>query len=72
VLIALGQDPTYVMGQMGHTDPTVTLGLYAKVMQVSDADGDRLRDLVAGRTDYGAPRCAAISDLIASPSRPSA
>ena len=35
-------------GQMGHTDPTVTLGLYAKVMQVSDQDRERLRQLVDG------------------------
>ncbi len=48
MLIALGKDPAYVMGQMGHTDPAVTLGLYAKVMAVSDADRERLRTLVAG------------------------
>jgi len=31
---------------MGHTDPTVTLGLYAKVINVGEADRDRLRALV--------------------------
>ena len=48
LLIALGKDPAYVMGQMGHTDPTVTLGLYAKVISVGDEDRDRLRTLVEG------------------------
>jgi integrase len=50
LLIAIGKDPAYVMGQMGHTDPTVTLGLYAKVMSVGDEDRERLRRLVEG--DY--------------------
>jgi hypothetical protein len=36
------------MAQMGHTSPTMTLGLYAQVMNVSDADKDRLRRLVQG------------------------
>ena len=48
LLIALGKDPAYVMRQAGHTDPTVTLGLYAKVMAVSDADLACLRTLVEG------------------------
>ncbi len=48
LLIALGKDPAYVMGQMGHSDPTVTLGLYAKVMSVGEADRGRLRALVGG------------------------
>jgi integrase len=48
VLFALGKDAPYVMAQMGHMDPTVTLGLYAKVMAVSDADRERLRVLVDG------------------------
>jgi integrase len=32
VLVALGKDPRYVMAQLGHTDPTVTLGIYAQAM----------------------------------------
>ena len=46
VLIALGRNPAYVMSQMGHTSPTMTLGLYAKVMP--DEDRERLRLLVEG------------------------
>ena len=47
-LIALGRDPAYVMALMGHTSPTMTLGLYAQVMNVAEADRDRLRQLVEG------------------------
>jgi integrase len=48
VLVALGKDPRYVMGQLGHTDPTVTLGIYAQAMTSSDDDRERLRLLVEG------------------------
>jgi integrase len=48
LLIAIGKDPAYVMAQMGHTSPTMTLGLYAQVMNVAEADRDRLRHLVNG------------------------
>jgi integrase len=48
VLVALGHDPRYVMDQLGHSDPTVTLGIYAQVMRTSDADRQRLHVLVAG------------------------
>ncbi len=48
VLIALGKDPAYVMAHMGHTDPTVTLGLYAKAMSATEEDRERLRTLVEG------------------------
>jgi integrase len=48
VLVALGKDPRYVMAQLGHTDPTVTLGIYAQAMTSSDNDRERLRLLVEG------------------------
>lgn len=48
LLIAIGKDPAYVMKQMGHTSPTMTLGLYAQVMDVAEADRGRLRALVDG------------------------
>jgi hypothetical protein len=48
VLVALGKDPRYVMAQLGHTDPTVTLGIYAQAMTSSDEDRERLRLLVEG------------------------
>lgn len=40
LLLAAGADVPYVMAQAGHTDPKMTLGLYAKV--------------IASKTDYGA------------------
>jgi integrase len=48
VLVALGKDPRYVMAQLGHTDPTVTLGIYAQAMTSSDHERERLRLLVEG------------------------
>jgi hypothetical protein len=45
--VALGHDPSYVMGQMGHTSPTITLGLYSK--PVRPEDRDRLRALADGQ-----------------------
>jgi integrase len=45
LLIALDKNHAYVMQQMGHTSPAMTLGLYAKVME---PDRERLRALVEG------------------------
>ncbi len=47
-LVALGKDPAYVMKQMGHSDPAVTLGIYAQVMEASAQDRGRLARLVDG------------------------
>jgi integrase len=49
VLIALGEDPAYVIGQLGHTNPSLTLRLYAKAMGRRDGERERLRALVEGR-----------------------
>ena len=48
VLVALGNDPAHVMAQMGHRNPTMTLGVYAREMRRRDGEHDRLRALVAG------------------------
>ena len=32
-LVAEGEDPAYVMGQAGHKDPKMTLGIYAKALR---------------------------------------
>jgi integrase len=53
VLVALGRDVRYVMDQIGHSNPTVTLGIYAQVMRVSDEDRGRLRALVEGGEQDG-------------------
>lgn len=48
VLVALGEDPRYVMAQLGHTDPAFTLRLYTHAMRRDDGERDRLRALVEG------------------------
>lgn len=48
ILVALGEDPAYVMAQMGHADPKLTLSVYAREMRRKDGERERLRGLVAG------------------------
>ena len=44
-----GEDPAYVIDQLGHTDPALTLRLYAREMARRDGERERLRALVEGR-----------------------
>jgi integrase len=48
LLLAKGDEVPYVMQQVGHTDPKVTLGIYAKVMLRRDGERDRLIALADG------------------------
>lgn len=48
LLVALGEDPRYVMGQLGHTDPAFTLRLYTHTMRREDDERTWLRALVDG------------------------
>lgn len=48
ILVALGEDPAYVIAQLGHTDPTLTLRIYARQMSRRDGERDRLKALVNG------------------------
>jgi integrase len=48
ILVALGEDPRYVMGQLGHTDPAFTLRLYTHSMRRDDDEPTRLAMLVRG------------------------
>jgi integrase len=50
VLLTLGEPVPYVIEQLGHTDPKVTLGIYARVMRRSEGDRARLSRLVDGVT----------------------
>jgi integrase len=50
ILYALGENPPYVMSQLGHTDPSLALTHYARVMNTRDGEADRLRVLVEGGT----------------------
>lgn len=49
LLVALGNDPAHVMGQLGHTDPAFTLRVYTHMMRRDPGERDRLRALVEGR-----------------------
>ena len=48
ILVACGEDPTSVMAQLGHTDPTFTLRVYAHLMARDPAERKRLKALVKG------------------------
>jgi Phage integrase family len=48
ILVAIGKDPTYVMQQLGHTDPAFTLRVYAHAMRRSEEERARLKALVEG------------------------
>jgi integrase len=49
ILYVRGEDPAYVMAQLGHTDPGVTLRVYAHAMRRDEGDKERFRALVEGR-----------------------
>jgi integrase len=49
ILVAIGKDPTYVMSQLGHTDPAFTLRVYSHMMRRSVKERDHLKALVEGR-----------------------
>lgn len=48
LLVALGRDPAYVMGQLGHTDPAFTLRVYTHLMRRDPGERERLKALVEG------------------------
>jgi integrase len=48
LLLATGEEVPYVMRQVGHTDPKVTLAIYAQVMHRAEGERERLRALVEG------------------------
>jgi len=46
LLLAIGEDVPYVMGQVGHADPKMTLSIYAQVMFRGEGERERLEALV--------------------------
>jgi integrase len=48
LLFAVGEAPPYVMAQMGHTTPNLTLAIYARQMDRRDGEPERLKALVEG------------------------
>lgn len=51
LLLAAGADVPYVMAQAGHTDPKMTLGLYARVIASKTDHGTALDELVASNSN---------------------
>jgi integrase len=47
LLVETGATPSYVMAQLGHTDPKVTLSIYAQALQRKAGSGEALDALVA-------------------------
>jgi integrase len=54
LLFAIGETPPYVMAQMGHTTPNLTLAIYARQMNRRDGEPERLKALVEGRDSAAA------------------
>ncbi len=48
LLLATGREVPYVMQQVGHADPKVTLSIYARVMYGGEGERDRLEALTTG------------------------
>lgn len=48
VLVAIGEDPAYVMNQLGHTDPSFTLKVYAQLMTGRNGERERIKAMVNG------------------------
>jgi integrase len=55
VLVELGENPRYVMAQLGHTDPAFTLRLYARSMSRDAGAQEALRTLVGSRSGDSSP-----------------
>jgi hypothetical protein len=49
ILYVRGEDPPYVMSQLGHADAGFTLRVYAHAMRRDEGDKERLKALVEGR-----------------------
>ena len=49
ILFVRGEDPAFVMQQLGHTDAAFTLRVYAHAMRRDAGDKERLKALVEGR-----------------------
>ena len=48
LLLAVGREVPYVMAQLGHRDPKLTLSVYAGLMYAQEGERERLRALVEG------------------------
>lgn len=50
LLLATGSEDPYVMRQVGHSDPKVTLSIYAQVMYRGEGEQEKLKAIVEGCT----------------------
>jgi integrase len=70
ILFALGENPPYVMAQMGHSTAALTLTIYARQMDRRDGEPERLEALVHGGCSGDkafqppAPRDQAVGDRL--------
>ena len=51
LLLAIGREVPYVMRQVGHADPKVTLSIYAQVMYQGEGERERLK-LLSESSDW--------------------
>jgi integrase/recombinase XerC len=51
LLYGIGEAPTVVMQEMGHTDPALALAIYAHAMRRDDGENERLAGARGGRRD---------------------
>ncbi len=64
LLFEAGATVPYVMAQLGHADPKVTLGIYAHVLRRKGDTGDRLDALVRA-ADWAATGSEAVEPVLA-------
>jgi integrase len=71
LLYLRGENPVYVMHQMGHTDPKLALRIYTKVMgeQRRRAPGARLAQVLDGAEWNGTATDSGADDVVAAQSR---
>ena len=64
-LTAEGEDVAYVMDQMGHTDPSMTVGIYARAIRNGrrSAQSRRRHEALAGDADRAATGTGAPADV---------
>jgi integrase len=69
LLFAVGETPPYVMSQMGHTTPSLTLSIYAREMDCRDGEPERLKALINGEdwAPAGTKAAGAVLDVEVAP-----
>jgi integrase len=63
LLVVRREDPATVMGQMGHATAAFTLEVYARAMDLTDADREAYERLWQGRNGHGSGKSGSEADL---------